>query len=77
MGTDGLAKIIDADLYEFNGARQSPLRIETRFKKGTHSTFAAADFFDTFAEMGVQVASFVDNAEAFNGQADDVDTIED
>ena len=80
VGTDGLAKIIGAETYQVGQSYTTttgPLRIETRLKKGTHSTFAAADFFPAFAEMGVQLASFIDGDPAFNGQADDVDTIED
>ena len=61
-GTKGLSTVLGTEevLNQSNTtATSSPLRVETRFAAGTHSTFANADDPATFAEMVAQSVAFI------------------
>lgn len=61
-GTRGLSTVLGTSEVVNQGnatATSSPLRVETRFAAGTHSTFANADDPETFAEMVAQSVAFI------------------
>ena len=63
-GTSGLSEVLGtSEIVNQNNstAVSNPLRVETRFASGTHSTFANADEEDTFKEMVAQSVGFIKN----------------